>query len=275
MRRNRAPAVQRGEQAVDGRLQHRRMVAQLAGLADRLVDDRIERDDPADELASLGLRVRQLRPRQRQHAGKSARDLGRQIREGRCQPALGAAEIGAGENDAGAHDADADLAGAGDRQHEDLRSRASGRAERVGGDDRGRIAGERRRVGREVAQHRGDESAGGAPQRQSPRKAIRSCGKHAVSTTIMTAPTTVPIMRNQPLRSEAPSCGWHTIAAEVPAQNGLSSSSQNATKRARQTDAHSRTPKSSGAPVAVSASVNLPVNRGDAALVCIQLAPKS
>ena len=82
---------------------------------------------------------------------------------------------------------------------------------------------------------------------RSPRKAIRSCGKHAVSTTIIVAPITVPIIRNQPLRSEAPSCGWHTIAAEVPAQKGLSSSSQNATKSARQTEAQSRTPKSSGA----------------------------
>ncbi len=68
------------------------------------------------------------------------------------------------------------------------------------------------------------------PQRaRSPRKAIRSSGKNAVSTTIMMAPTKVPIIRNQPLRSEAPSCGWHTIAAEVPAQNGLSSSSEKAT----------------------------------------------
>jgi hypothetical protein len=36
-------------------------------------------------------------------------------------------------------------------------------------------------------------------------------------------------MRNQPLRSETPSVGWATIAAVAPAQNGLSSSSQNAT----------------------------------------------
>jgi hypothetical protein len=41
--------------------------------------------------------------------------------------------------------------------------------------------------------------------------------------------TRVPIMRNQPLRSDAPRCGWQTIAAEVPAQKGSSSSSQNAT----------------------------------------------
>jgi hypothetical protein len=81
-----------------------------------------------------------------------------------------------------------------------------------------------------------------------PRKAMRSCGKHPVSTTIATAPTTVPIMRNHPLRSEAPRCGWQTIPADVPAQKGLSSSSQNATWSARLTDAQSRTPNKSGGP---------------------------
>ena len=114
------------------------------------------------------------------------------------------------------------------------------------------------------------EAAVGRWGAKSPRKAIRSCGKHAVSTTIIVAPITVPIIRNQPLRSEAPSCGRQTIAAEEPAQNGLSSSSQNATKRARHTEAHNRTLKSSGSPAAVSASVKLLPNRGDAALVCIQ-----
>ena len=69
------------EQAVDGGLQCRRVVAHVAGLPERLVDHRVERDDAPDEFASLGLRVRQLRPRQCQHAGKSARDLGRQIGE--------------------------------------------------------------------------------------------------------------------------------------------------------------------------------------------------
>jgi hypothetical protein len=52
--------------------------------------------------------------------------------------------------------------------------------------------------------------------------------------------TSVPIIR------EAPSCGWHTIAAVPPTQYGLSSSSQNAMKRARHTEAHSQTAKSSG-----------------------------
>jgi hypothetical protein len=57
---------------------------------------------------------------------------------------------------------------------------------------------------------------------------MRCCGKQAVSTTIMTAPTMVPITRNQPLRSDAPTPGWQTTAADVPAQDGLSSCSQNA-----------------------------------------------
>src|SRR6516164_2180837 len=108
---------------------------------------------------------------------------------------------------------------------------------------------------------------------RSPRYAIRSCGANAVSTTIMMAPTTVPIIRYQPLRSEAPSCGWHTIAAEVPAQNGSSSCSQKATNKARQTEAQSRRPKSAAGPAAVSASAKFRPNRGDAALPCICSAP--
>jgi hypothetical protein len=51
----------------------------------------------------------------------------------------------------------------------------------------------------------------------------------AVITTTMTAPISVPIMRYQPLRKEAPSCGWQTMKAVVPAQSALSSWSQNAT----------------------------------------------
>jgi hypothetical protein len=39
------------------------------------------------------------------------------------------------------------------------------------------------------------------------KKTDRSCGKQAVSATIAAAPTTVPMMRYHPLRSEAPSCG--------------------------------------------------------------------
>src|SRR6202047_3558297 len=90
--------------------------------------------------------------------------------------------------------------------------------------------------------------------------------------TIATAPTLVPIIRNQPLRSEAPRCGWHTIAAVPPAQYGLSSLSQNAMNRARHTEAHSRMAKSSGGPAVASASGTLQLNRSDAALACIAAA---
>jgi hypothetical protein len=58
------------------------------------------------------------------------------------------------------------------------------------------------------------------------------------------------------LRSDAPRCGWQTTAAEVPAQNALSSSSQNATQRARQTEAQRRRPKSNGGLAAFTASVS-------------------
>ena len=47
-----------------------------------------------------------------------------------------------------------------------------------------------------------------APHKARPaRKAMRSCGKQAVSTTMAIPPTIVPIMRYQPLRNEAPRWG--------------------------------------------------------------------
>ncbi len=58
-----------------------------------------------------------------------------------------------------------------------------------------------------------------APQIAMPRrKAKRSCAKHAVSRTIAAAPTNVPTRRAAPLRSDAPTPRWQTIAAEVAAQ---------------------------------------------------------
>ena len=168
--RHAAPAGHGGEQSVHRALQHRRVVAEIGGLADRLVDDRIERRGPPDERASDRLRVRQARAGLRQGAREAAHDLGRQRREQRREAARRAAEIGPGEDDPGAHDADADFARAVDRDQEDLPVGAAGRAERAGGDDRGRVAGERRRVGREVAQQRGDQAADGAPQGQTEEK---------------------------------------------------------------------------------------------------------
>jgi hypothetical protein len=75
--RYRAPAGLGGEQTIHSSLQHWRMVTELRGFSFRLVDDRVERDDPPDQLAPSGLRLWQLRPRQGQHAGKPARDFGR------------------------------------------------------------------------------------------------------------------------------------------------------------------------------------------------------
>ena len=49
-------------------------------------------------------------------------------------------------------------------------------------------------------------------------------------------------MRKKPLRREAPSTGWHTMPAEVPAQDGLSSSREKAMNRASDTASESRNP---------------------------------
>ena len=68
---NSTPTIERSEQAVDGGLQCRRVVAQVAGFSERLVDCRFERDHAADELAPARLRVRQFRAGGGQHAGKS------------------------------------------------------------------------------------------------------------------------------------------------------------------------------------------------------------
>jgi hypothetical protein len=53
--------------------------AHVAGFSERLVDHRVKRDDAPDEVASLSLRVRQLRLCQVEHPNKSTHDLGRKI----------------------------------------------------------------------------------------------------------------------------------------------------------------------------------------------------
>src|SRR5260370_24453320 len=60
-----------------------------------------------------------------------------------------------------------------------------------------------------------------------------------------------------------------SLAAVPPAQYGLSSSSRNAMKRARHTEAHSRMAKSSGGPTVAGASGRLQLKPSDAALVGI------
>src|SRR6266404_7436364 len=142
------------------------MIPQFGGFSDGLVDDRVERNDPPDELAPNILRLGELWTSQRQRVGESSRDFGRQSRESPRQPSLGASEIAPGEDDAGADDPDADLAGAGYGQHEGLPVRSASRAELVARDDGDRVARERGRVGSEVAQKRGNESGCRAPQRE-------------------------------------------------------------------------------------------------------------
>src|SRR5580698_10328990 len=77
------------------------------------------------------------------------------------------------------------------------------------------------------------------------RNAGRFCAKHPVIKRMATAPRMVPSIRYQPLRIEAPRVGWHTAAADAPAQKGLSSCNQNATNNARHTEAAIRRPHAS------------------------------
>jgi hypothetical protein len=74
-----APPIQRPEQAVDGCLECPQVEADVAGFSERLVDHRIKRDGASNELAPLGLRIRQLWSRKYEHASKSNHDLGRKI----------------------------------------------------------------------------------------------------------------------------------------------------------------------------------------------------
>jgi len=56
------------------------------------------------------------------------------------------------------------------------------------------------------------------------------------------APTPVPIMRKKPLRNEEPRIDRHTMAAEPPAQDGLSSSRVKAMNSAKHTAVANRRP---------------------------------
>src|SRR5271154_2590468 len=87
------------------------MGPQLGGLADRLVDHRVERDHTPEELLPHWLRLRKPRP-SRQGAGKPPHNLGRYVRDQGGEPALPSTEIGSRQHDAGGDDADADLGAA-------------------------------------------------------------------------------------------------------------------------------------------------------------------
>ena len=91
-------------------------------------------------------------------------------REFLSQPTPRAAQIGSDEHDAGGKDANADLAGADDREHECLAVRAPDGAEFVARDDRRGDPGERRGIGGEVSQQRGHKRARRAPESQTEEK---------------------------------------------------------------------------------------------------------
>jgi len=145
--------------------------AQVGGLSEGFVDNRVERDNASDEVAPNRARFRLLRSGQQECASKLSGDFGRNRSELGGQPAPRATEIGSCKYDARADDTDADFACAGDGEHKDVVIRAADRAEFVARDDHSRIAGERRRVGCEVAQQRGQQAAPGAPERQPEEKA--------------------------------------------------------------------------------------------------------
>src|SRR5271168_587365 len=96
------------------------MVPELGGLADRLVDHRVERDDTPDQLPPHWLRLRKLGSCQRQSTGEPAGNFGGEGGEQGGQPATCATEIGSHQHDAGGDDANADLGAADYGENEDF-----------------------------------------------------------------------------------------------------------------------------------------------------------
>ena len=75
--RDAAPSGDRSHQALERRLQHRRMVAKRRGFSDRFVDHGIERDDLSREFApNRLLRVGRCRASLRQCRAEPIDDLG-------------------------------------------------------------------------------------------------------------------------------------------------------------------------------------------------------
>jgi hypothetical protein len=62
MHGHRAPARQSHEQAIDGCLQHRRVIAQLRRLAESIVDHRVERDHSPEEFPTHPLSALEIGP---------------------------------------------------------------------------------------------------------------------------------------------------------------------------------------------------------------------
>ena len=87
------PAGERSEQSVKGILQDRGVVTELGQFAERLVDDRVESDEAADELAPNRLGFLKPGTSAGQCAGEPAADLDRNGGEEGGEPAPGAAQI--------------------------------------------------------------------------------------------------------------------------------------------------------------------------------------
>ena len=80
------PPEEPPEQAIHRRPQYRRASAQLGVLSERFVDDRIERDDPPDQVEPNRTNCRFIRPRRRERAGEASGDFSRDRRELDSQP---------------------------------------------------------------------------------------------------------------------------------------------------------------------------------------------
>ena len=221
MERHCPPGGNRRDQAADARLQDARSIAEVGGFAERRVDHRIERDHPAHHLAPRRAR-RRLERFGRGDGARQTRDDARGDRgEFDAEPPPGGAEVGQRQDDARAHDAQRDLDHARDGQDDHrLVVGPAGRTEHVACDHRGGEAGEARAIGGEVLQQPADEPAGRAPQGEAGQEADAVLREQRRDHHDRGAAAAVPIRRNEPLRSDAPSCGWQTSAAVVPAQEG-------------------------------------------------------
>ncbi len=209
-------------------VQHARAKWQGRDLSCCLIDDDAKSADLAEQdVAILTLGRRGVHAAK--HAEEPGHDPGGQVVETVGQGLTGAGGCRHCQHGGSADDPDQNFGCAGDGEVKDDAAGAAGGTEGVAGDDGSGEPGEGSSVGGKIAQHGGDHRKMAPHNARVGRYSQRLCGKAAVMRTMTLAPTTVPINRNQPLRNAAPTKGWQTIAAVVPAQEGASSSSRNAT----------------------------------------------
>jgi hypothetical protein len=162
----------------------------LGGLADRLVDHGVERDGTPEELLPHWLRLRKSRASQRQGTNKPPHNLGRYFRDQGGEPATCVTEIGSRQHDAGGDDANKDLV-----QRMTASIKTSPLAPPVAPSSllamiAAVIPASCAATAKELRSTLATK-AHPAPHNARPaRKATRFRGKHAVNTTIATAPTT-------------------------------------------------------------------------------------